>query len=422
MSMPGQRLVAPGEGEQRVEPLGVHHRLDRVGDDLARHERGPHALVAHGDPVRHGDGDELDREPAGVAHAVLGPLGQPVERHVARRDLVPRRRHPHLGLGPVVVGHADGPQHGPGRRTGGPVGDLEAADLHAVRSRALPVTWSGPTSFGAVIRSGDRCIVGAMGPKVRAGGRSPVPAAPPGCPGATSSILAPAVPEPPACGTGIVDRARAHGRAGVDDRVGSEPFAHDRRQPGIERVDPDLHAPTVDVLEHESSADAPASAPFPHRSVHRVHPVRRSHRPHQNSRTRRSRRPPRAPNATEPGNDPPSASRTARTCPRSMTRHRPRNRMAIRPGPAATAARRPTPMVSRSPARGSTPNRHPIDAPRHRMAEGPDEEQGEEGDHGEHCDADLGHPTQGSPYQRRAPEPPHHLGPTGHAPHHTLRS
>src|SRR5690606_35657932 len=58
---PGQRLVAAGEGDHGVEPLGVHDGLDRVGDDLAGHQRGPHALVAHRDAVADGDGVELDR-------------------------------------------------------------------------------------------------------------------------------------------------------------------------------------------------------------------------------------------------------------------------------------------------------------------------------------------------------------------------
>ena len=37
-------------------------------------------------------------KPPAAAHALLGPLGQPVERHVARRDLVPRRATPTWGL------------------------------------------------------------------------------------------------------------------------------------------------------------------------------------------------------------------------------------------------------------------------------------------------------------------------------------
>jgi hypothetical protein len=63
-----------------------------------RHQRGAHALVAHRDAVGHRDGVELDREAAGVAHALLGLLGEPVERQVAGGDLVPRRGDPTWGL------------------------------------------------------------------------------------------------------------------------------------------------------------------------------------------------------------------------------------------------------------------------------------------------------------------------------------
>ena len=62
----------------------------------------------------------------------LGPLRQPVERHVARRDLVPRRRHPDLRAAPVGVGHADGAQHGAGRSPANSVGDLVAAGFGSV--------------------------------------------------------------------------------------------------------------------------------------------------------------------------------------------------------------------------------------------------------------------------------------------------
>ena len=109
-------LVAAGEADEAVEPLGVHDALDRVGDDLAADQRGAHALVAHADAVADGDGAELHREAAGGAHAVLGVLGQLAQRHVARRHLVPRRGDGDLRLDPVVVGHADGAQHRPRRR------------------------------------------------------------------------------------------------------------------------------------------------------------------------------------------------------------------------------------------------------------------------------------------------------------------
>ena len=82
-------LVAPGQRDDPVEAFRVHHRLDGVGDHLAAHQRGPHALVSHRDAVGHRDRRELDREAAGLTDARLGVLCEACEWHVARRDLVP---------------------------------------------------------------------------------------------------------------------------------------------------------------------------------------------------------------------------------------------------------------------------------------------------------------------------------------------
>ena len=54
-------------------------------------------------------------KPPRDANPVFAALGEPVERHVARRHLVPRRRDPDLRLVPVRVGHPDGAQHRPRR-------------------------------------------------------------------------------------------------------------------------------------------------------------------------------------------------------------------------------------------------------------------------------------------------------------------
>jgi hypothetical protein len=91
-------LVAPGEQDGAVQALGVHHALHGVRDDLAADQAGAHALVTHRDAVGHRDGAELQREPAGLVHALLRRLGQPVEREVARGDLVPGRGHPICGF------------------------------------------------------------------------------------------------------------------------------------------------------------------------------------------------------------------------------------------------------------------------------------------------------------------------------------
>ena len=40
-------LVAAGHGDERVVPLRAHHRLDRVGDEVARRQRVAHAVGAH---------------------------------------------------------------------------------------------------------------------------------------------------------------------------------------------------------------------------------------------------------------------------------------------------------------------------------------------------------------------------------------
>jgi hypothetical protein len=101
-----QRLVAAGEADERVVAVGVHHQLDRVGDDLARHERRLHPLVAHADAVADGDRHELPRVAAGRQHALAGGKRLAVERRVARRRLVPRRGDADPRLVDVFVGQA----------------------------------------------------------------------------------------------------------------------------------------------------------------------------------------------------------------------------------------------------------------------------------------------------------------------------
>ena len=78
-------------------------------------QRRAHALVAHRDAV--GDRDRVNSIgiAAGVADAELGLLGQPVERQVAGRDLVPRRRRRRPAACPSPRRSCRWPAASPGR-------------------------------------------------------------------------------------------------------------------------------------------------------------------------------------------------------------------------------------------------------------------------------------------------------------------
>ncbi len=124
---PGQRFVTPGQQHRSVQPFGLHDGFHAVGDQFTRRQREVHALVAHRDAVGHRNRAELQRIAARGEHPLLCRLGQPVQRQVAGRDLVPRRGHSDLGLGEVVVVHAYRPQHATCGGLLQAVGDLTAA-------------------------------------------------------------------------------------------------------------------------------------------------------------------------------------------------------------------------------------------------------------------------------------------------------
>ncbi|WP_162938492.1 hypothetical protein [Mycobacterium kyogaense] len=130
----GDGLVTAGQQHGAVEALGLHDGLDAVGDDLARDQREMHALVAHRDAVGHRDGAELQRVAARLVHPGLDRLRQPLQRQVARRDLVPRRTDADLRLHPVVVAHADGAQHAAGGGLLEAVGDVARTGLDVRRA------------------------------------------------------------------------------------------------------------------------------------------------------------------------------------------------------------------------------------------------------------------------------------------------
>ena len=123
MAAPGFVLSQPREHDEAVEEVAARHELDRVGHHLAADERGLHALGAHGDAVGHGDRVELHGRATGRADALLDRLRETTLVEVAGHRLDPGRGHADDGLGEVVVGEADGLEHGPGTRAVGPIGE-----------------------------------------------------------------------------------------------------------------------------------------------------------------------------------------------------------------------------------------------------------------------------------------------------------
>ena len=111
----GQRLVAAGKPHQPIIAVAAHGDLDRVRDHLTRDQRGLHALVAHGEAVRHGDGAEFARGAVGGGDTLLHRLGLAHQRDVAGGGLVPARGDADEGLADLLGGEAHGVIVGPVR-------------------------------------------------------------------------------------------------------------------------------------------------------------------------------------------------------------------------------------------------------------------------------------------------------------------
>ena len=95
---PRQRLVATRESNDRVVAVPAHGEFDRIRNHVAADERRLHALVTHGNTVRHRDRAELARRTASALHAGLHRLRLAHQRDVAGRGLVPARHHADEGL------------------------------------------------------------------------------------------------------------------------------------------------------------------------------------------------------------------------------------------------------------------------------------------------------------------------------------
>src|SRR5262249_50703126 len=76
-------LVAAAHRQQAVQALAAAHRLDGIGDHLARDQAVAHALRSHGDAIAYSDGPEDLRHGAGVVQSIAGAQRQVVKAQVA---------------------------------------------------------------------------------------------------------------------------------------------------------------------------------------------------------------------------------------------------------------------------------------------------------------------------------------------------
>ena len=106
----GHDLVAVGDADHAVEAMGLEHRLDAVGDDLAAGQRILHARVAHGDAVVDADRVEDERHAARLADALLDVLADLVQVDVAGNDVRVAVANGDERLAEIAVGHAGGPE------------------------------------------------------------------------------------------------------------------------------------------------------------------------------------------------------------------------------------------------------------------------------------------------------------------------
>ncbi len=92
-----------------------------------------------------------DRHATGRADALFGVIGQPVEVHVARRQLVPRRCHADLRAPEVFIGEPDRSEHRSGAGPLHTLGDLSAPRPHGLVHLAPPILSTAPPSGGSVV-------------------------------------------------------------------------------------------------------------------------------------------------------------------------------------------------------------------------------------------------------------------------------
>ena len=142
MPAPGNRLVAGDQRDDGVEAVAARDQLDRVGDHLAAHQRGLHALGAHRDPVADRDRVELHRRSAGRADAGADVVGQTAQVEVARHRVGPGVGDQNQRLFEVFVGQTDGFEV---RTRCGPVASIDD-DRTPRAHRGRDRTWGASSS------------------------------------------------------------------------------------------------------------------------------------------------------------------------------------------------------------------------------------------------------------------------------------
>ena len=127
---PGHDLVAIRDADHAVEHVSLDHRLDTVGDQLARGERVFHAVVPHRDAVVHADRVEQEWHAARGAHAFLDEVAHGLKMDMPGNDIDVAVADRDERLVPVRLADPGGTQQtavsGPG------VASLDGVGTHAV--------------------------------------------------------------------------------------------------------------------------------------------------------------------------------------------------------------------------------------------------------------------------------------------------
>mmetsp|Transcript_1409 Transcript_1409/g.3036 ORF Transcript_1409/g.3036 Transcript_1409/m.3036 type:complete len:240 (+) Transcript_1409:1659-2378(+) len=114
----GHVLVASGQRNDTIIPLGAHGGLDGVGDEVPRLQTVPHACCAHGYAVGDSDGVEAVADHVRIDDPRFHAHRKIEEMHVARVALIPDRADPHLGFFHIFSFEAGGVEHGLGGALG----------------------------------------------------------------------------------------------------------------------------------------------------------------------------------------------------------------------------------------------------------------------------------------------------------------